>query len=236
MISPAVTPALTLSLAHKKIMKLAPEGYPFILGFGALTVLVSFFSPWAGAVPLIMTLFMLYFFRDPDRNIPEGDNVFVSPADGKVLVITNNPPVPPVLEEGEGDASCGEGGFVEISIFMSPLDVHVNRAPCDGIVKSVVHTPGKFIAAFKDEASLQNENIALLLDTKFGKVLSRQVAGSIARRAVCRLKPGDTVKKGERYGIIKFSSRLDLYLPKKTKIRVKPGDLVKAGETIVGEI
>ncbi len=211
-------------------MKLAPEGYPFIIFFSALTI-ISFFIAggiWIAFLPFILTLFMLYFFRDPERIIPEGDNIFVSPADGKVILIKNvdEDVIPPYLE----------GGFIEVSIFMSPLNVHVNRVPCDGIVESVVHTPGKFLSAFKHEASLQNENIAMLLNTKHGKVLVRQVSGFVARRAVCRVKPGDSLKKGERYGVIKFSSRLDIYLPKNTDIKVKLGDKVKAGETIIGTI
>ncbi len=206
-------------------MKLAPEGYPFVLGFLALTILVAFIVPWGVPVPLVLTLFMLFFFRDPERRVPKEGDIFVSPADGKVILIQN------VFEEKflKDDA-------VEISIFMSPLDVHVNRAPCDGSVEEVVHTPGKFFSAFKHEASLQNENIAMLLNTKYGRILVRQVAGSLARRAVCRVKPGDLLGKGERYGIIKFSSRLDLYLPKNTLIKVTLGDRVKAGETLIGEM
>jgi phosphatidylserine decarboxylase len=168
---------------------------------------------------------MAYFFRDPERAMPEGDNIFVSPADGKVILIQN-------VDEGE-HIKCGA---VKVSIFMSPLNVHVNRAPCDGVVESVVHTPGKFLSAFKHEASLENENIAMLLNTKYGKMLVRQVAGFVARRAVCRVKPGDTLKKGQRYGIIKFSSRLDVFLPKDADIKIKIGDKVKAGETVIGEI
>lgn len=213
--------------------KLAPEGFPFIFGFFGITVLVAIFSPWHAVVPLILTFFMVYFFRDPERDIPAGENVFVSPADGKVILISHNPPIPPLLR---GVSVVCEGDYIEVSIFMSPLDVHVNRAPCDGVVESVVHTPGKFLSAFKHEASVLNENIAMLLGTKHGKVLVRQVAGFLARRAVCRVKPGDSLKKGERYGIIKFSSRLDIYLPKETRIKVKLGDKVKAGETVIGEI
>jgi phosphatidylserine decarboxylase len=168
---------------------------------------------------------MLYFFRDPERIAPEGDNIFVSPADGKVIFIKN------VREDQHLKSDA-----IEVSIFMSPLNVHVNRAPCDGVVESVVHTSGKFLSAFKHEASLQNENIAMLLNTKHGKVLVRQVAGFVARRAVCRVKPGDALEKGQRYGIIKFSSRLDVYLPKDADIKVKLGDKVKAGETIIGII
>lgn len=207
------------------MIKFAPEGYPFIIGFLALTILAGVFSLWAALLPFVLTLFIAYFFRDPERKIPAGDNVFVSPADGKVILIQS------VSEEKflKSDA-------VEVSIFMSPLDVHVNRAPCDGTVESVVHTKGRFLSAFKHEASVQNENIAMLLDTKHGKVLARQVAGFLARRAVCRVKPGDYLRRGERYGIIKFSSRLDIYLPKGTDIKVKLGDKVKAGETVIGEM
>ncbi len=207
------------------MIKFAPEGYPFIAGFLGLTVLVALFSPWGALPPFVLMLFMAYFFRDPDRAIPEGENIFVAPADGKVIRIQK------VSEE-----RFVKGEVLEVSIFMSPLNVHVNRAPCDGRVESVVHTPGKFLSAFKHEASLHNENIAMLLNTKYGKVLVRQVAGFLARRAVCRVKPGDSLRKGGRYGIIKFSSRLDIYLPQNTQIRVKLGDRVKAGETVIGEM
>ena len=207
------------------MFKLAPEGFPFILGFAAVTVVAMIFAPLAAVIPFVLTLFMVYFFRDPEREIPVSENVFVSPADGKIILIQN------VREEKLLKADA-----MEVSIFMSPLNVHVNRAPCGGTVEAVVHTPGKFFSAFKHEASLQNENIAMLLDTKYGKVLVRQVAGFLARRAVCRVKPGEVLKKGERYGVIKFSSRVDLYLPKGARIRVKLGDVVKAGETIIGEM
>jgi phosphatidylserine decarboxylase len=119
---------------------------------------------------------------------------------------------------------------------MSPLDVHVNRAPSDGKVITVRHMPGKFMAAYKDDASLKNEHIDMVLETNYGKILVRQVAGFIARRAVCRVKAGDTVSRGERYGMIKFSSRLDVYLPKDIYVSVELGDTVKAGENIIAKI
>jgi phosphatidylserine decarboxylase len=208
------------------MFKLAPEGYPFIGFFGFVTVIAYIAGGLlASLLPFVLMLFMAYFFRDPERAIPKGDNIFVSPADGEVILIQN-------VDEGEHI----KGSTLQVSIFMSPLNVHVNRAPCDGVVGSVVHTPGKFLSAFKHEASLQNENIAMLLNTKYGRVLVRQVAGFVARRAVCRVKPGDTLKKGQRYGIIKFSSRLDVFLPKDVDIKIKTGDKVKAGETVIGEI
>ncbi len=218
------------------MFKFAAEGYPFIIFFSVITV-ISFMAGglWAAVLPFILTLFMLYFFRDPERIIPEQDNIFVSPADGKVIVLTNVyenqiPFLPSASKTGCGDE------YIKLSIFMSPLNVHVNRAPCDGTVESVVYTPGKFLSAFKPEASLQNENIAMILNTKHGRVLVCQVAGFVARRAVCRVAPGDTLKKGQRYGIIKFSSRLDVYMPKNTEIKVKLGDKVKAGGTIIGRL
>lgn len=176
-------------------------------------------------LPILLTFFMLFFFRDPERKAPAGENIFVSPADGRVILISK------VYE----DLYLKENA-TEVSIFMSPLDVHVNRAPCDGIVEKVVHTPGRFLSAFKHEASLQNENIAVLFNTRHGRILVRQVAGFLARRAVCRVRTGDALKTGERYGIIKFSSRLDVYLPEDTAIKVKLGDRVRAGETVIGEI
>ncbi len=216
------------------MIKFAPEGHPFITGFLVITIITAAFFPWAAIFPFVLTLFMAYFFRDPERVIPEGDNVFLSPADGKVILIQElrGEQIPSILPLQKG----GEGGFIGVSIFMSPLNVHVNRAPCDGVVESVVHTPGRFISAFKHEASLRNENIAMILDTKYGKVLVRQVAGFLARRAVCRVKTGDSLKKGERYGIIKFSSRLDIYLPGNAVIKVRLGERVKAGESLLGEI
>lgn len=205
-------------------MKPAPEGYPFIAIATALSIVFYVFGgPWAAAVPILLLLFVVYFFRDPERHIPDGKGIFVSPADGKVIRISRGREEKFLKDEA-----------VEISIFMSPLNVHVNRAPCDGLVESVVYTPGSFIAAFKPEASIRNENIAMLLKGDSGNVLLRQVAGSVARRVVCRARQGDYLEQGQRYGIIKFSSRLDIYLPAGTEIKVSLGDPVKAGETILG--
>jgi len=207
-------------------LRFAEEGYPFIGAFAVATAAALMAGPvWIAIFPLALTLFMAYFFRDPERAIPEGEGLFVSPADGKILVLQ----------------AVRESGFInnetlQISIFMSPLNVHVNRAPCDGAVEKVVHTNGRFLSAFKPEASVQNENIAMLMDTKYGKVLVRQIAGFLARRAVCRVEPGHDLKRGERYGVIKFSSRVDIFLPQATVPKVKLGDRVAAGETILGYI
>ncbi len=170
----------------------------------------------------MVTVFMLFFFRDPDRDIPVGEGFFVSPADGKVILITD------VYEKDHLKSETKE-----ISIFMSPLDVHINRAPCNGKVIAVKYSPGRFFAAYKDDASMRNENIAMVLEGGKGDILVRQVAGFLARRAVCRVKVGDILRRGDRYGMIKFSSRVDLYLPKNVRVSVKLGDKVKAGKTII---
>lgn len=223
------------------MIKLAPEGYPFILVSLIGTVVASIFLLWtwrtgsSGAVfffskivflsLFITTLFMAFFFRDPEREVPLEKGLFVSPADGKVILVKD-------VFEKEFLKSAAK----EISIFMSPLDVHVNRAPCDGKVKAVRYSPGKYMAAYKDEASIRNENIVMLLEGEQGRVLVRQVAGFVARRAVCRANVGDTLARGERYGIIKFSSRLDVYLPADVRILVKNGDKVLAGETVIAAV
>ena len=220
------------------MIRFAPEGYPFIFGSllfsgiaavllwwvlkNATSTLVISLTLLLWGLSFILTFFMAFFFRDPDRIIPGGAGLFVSPADGKVIGIKD------IAEKTYLDADAKE-----ISIFMSPLDVHVNRAPCDGKVITVQYSPGKYMAAYKDDASLKNENFVMVLDSGEGKVLVRQVAGFVARRAVCRAKEGDVLKRGEKYGIIKFSSRLDVYLPKDAEIKVKLGDRVKAGEDVI---
>lgn len=222
-------------------MKIAPEGYPFIFVSLAIMLLsavaafylhkitdktyLSYFLSVITIISFITSLFMFYFFRDPERNIPIGEGLFVSPADGKIILIKD------VYEK-----EFIKSNVKEISIFMSPLNVHVNRAPCDGKVVEVKYSPGKYMAAYKNDASLKNENIAMLLEGNQGRVLVRQVAGFIARRAVCRVKPGDMLNRGERYGIIKFSSRLDVFLPKDAEIKVKIGDNVKAGESVIAKV
>ena len=207
-------------------MKFAPEGYPFIIFFGLVTIAAAFLGgTFFASLPLILTVFMLYFFRDPERLIPDDENVFVSPADGKVILIRD-----------VHEPKYLRADVKEISIFMSPMNVHVNRVPCDGRVKTVKHNEGGFCAAYKDEASVCNENIEMVLETEYGDVLVRQVAGFVARRAVCRKKEGDVLTRGERYGVIKFSSRVDMYIPGNANMRVKLGDVVKAGETIIGEV
>jgi len=204
-------------------MKFAPEGWPFILGSIALTVAVFVLGGRSVTiVPLILTLFMCYFFRDPDRTVPVDPEVFIAPADGTIIVIDD------VFEP-----EYMKKNAKKISIFMSPFNVHVNRSPSDGKVSKVVHRKGKFKAAYSDDAAEINENTSMLLETSHGPVLVRQIAGFIARRIVCRVKEGAELKQGERYGMIKFSSRVDIFLPEDVKVEVSLDDKVRAGETVL---
>jgi phosphatidylserine decarboxylase len=204
------------------MIRIAPEGFPFIGMFFILTVAAALaMGPGWTAIPFVLTLFMLYFFRDPDRAVPEAGG-FLSPADGKVIAINN-----------EYEAEFLKCETLKISIFMSPFNVHVNRAPCDAKVLDVRHRPGSFRAAYREEASGMNESTAMLLECLDGPVLVRQVAGFLARRTVCRVGPGESLKRGQRFGMIKFSSRLDVYLPRDSETRVGINDAVRAGETVL---
>jgi phosphatidylserine decarboxylase len=205
------------------MIKIAPEGWPFIMVSAALTLIVFILTKnWYAALPAVLVLFMLFFFRDPDRTIPQDDNIFVSPADGKVIVIKD-------VEE----PLYLKKKVKQISIFMSPFNVHVNRSPVKGTVTDVIRTKGGFKAAFKDEAALKNENTVMLLNTEYGTIMVRQVAGFIARRIVCRARPGDELERGQRYGIIKFSSRVDIFLPEDVETSVSLNEMIKAGETVI---
>jgi phosphatidylserine decarboxylase len=207
-------------------MRIAPEGYGFI-GVAAAATLVA----WLAGVGLVVlvglaaTVFFVTFFRDPDRHTPPGPQLVTAPADGKVVAVVDD-----VREERFLKRACRR-----VSIFMSPLDVHVNRIPVDGRVVEVVHRPGRFHAAFLGKASELNEQTAVLIqDGRGERVLCVQIAGQLVRRIVCRLRPGDAVRRGERYGLIMFGSRLDLYLPPAVEVSVKVGDRVAAGVSVIG--
>jgi len=189
-----------------------------------LTAALWYFGAhYAAIFFLLLTAFVVWFFRNPERDIPSDENSIVSPADGKVIVIGR------VFDDRflKTDA-------LKISIFMNVFNVHVNRIPTSGKVLGVFYNPGKFFSADKDKASLENEQNALLIEAKNGKkFVVNQIAGLIARRIVCYAKPGDSIEKGRRFGMIRFGSRLDVYLPTDCKIDVNVGDKVKAGSSIL---
>ena len=205
-------------------MKIAREGYPLISAAAALTVLAFVLggNP-AGFVLVVVTLGVTAFFRDPDRVIPAGEGLIVSPADGRVVSVVS-------LEPDSNSATTA----TRISIFLSPLDVHINRVPVTGNVEDVTYQRGKFMAAYKDEASSRNEqNAVKLADDRGRRLQVVQVAGVVARRIVSRVYPGQRVQRGERFGLIMFGSRTDTYLPSDCKIEVAEGQRVKGGETIL---
>jgi phosphatidylserine decarboxylase len=174
---------------------------------------------------LLLFLFTLNFFRDPNRTTPDKDNIVVSPADGKVLF---------VKEVTDNKYIMGKAR--QVSIFMSPMNVHVNRIPITGKVEYLKYIHGKYIAAFEDKASELNERSEFGINSRYGKVFFTQVAGFVARRIVYELKPGDSVKAGERFGMIKFGSRVDVIVPAEWNVKVNKNDNVTAGETILFEI
>ncbi len=204
---------------------IAREGYPFIfasafstavLALLGLTALTLFF--------LALTFFICFFFRDPDRITPRDSGAIVSPADGKVIFVSEVETTP-----------FDDQKMLKISIFMSIFNVHVNRIPFDGKIEDIIYHPGKFFSANLDKASKENEHNAIKIQT--GDERSYwvvQIAGLIARRIICKIGKGDKASKGDRFGLICFGSRLDVYLPTDTKIEVAEGKIVKAGETILG--
>jgi len=199
----------------------AAEGWPFIFPPVALACILAGVGWWAGAgVFAALALAFLGFFRDPERTPPGVPDAVLAPADGKVMAIAD-------VDEGS------MGPAVRMSIFLSLLDVHINRNPVTGLVRGVEYTAGKFRAAYKPEASEVNERCTVVLEGERARIAVRQIAGVLARRIVCRVRSGDTVRAGERYGLIRFGSRTDLFVPRGAELRVRVGERVKGGESIM---
>ena len=211
-------------------MRIHREGYPFIAIFAGVNLLAFLLAAWLGWLLLPVTLWCVAFFRDPERTPPAGSGLIICPADGKLLPIVEA--VPPA-ELGMGDASRPR-----LSIFMNVFNVHVNRNPISGSVVALAYRPGKFFNASFDKASIHNERMSIRLrpegestDTKDLAVV--QIAGLVARRIVCDLVQGEGVRRGERFGIIRFGSRVDVFLPPGTEILVQAGITTRAGETVL---
>ena len=211
-------------MKHDSII--AHEGYPFIIFSLVVTVFVAILGRncWLIILFTLITSFIIWFFRNPERSFQEEGKVLISPADGKVIKIEN--------VEVNGTIS---GRFKKISIFMNVFSVHVNRAPYSGKVEAINYHEGKFLSANLDKASQDNERNEVMIRTEDGRsVWMVQIAGLIARRIVCWVSVGTTIKKGERFGLIRFGSRVDVYLPEDSIISVKLKDKVKAGQTSLG--
>jgi phosphatidylserine decarboxylase len=211
-----------------------PEGRKYVVGVGAVTLFAFLLhGELLGWLVLGLTLWVAAFFRDPVRTTPRGDKLIVSPADGLITMIAKVPP-PPELRGPEGLA---DGEYTRVSIFMSVFDVHINRAPISGRVKRIAYVPGKFINADLDKASEDNERQHLLIEGSDGsRVGFTQIAGLVARRILSFVREGDMVDAGQRVGLIRFGSRVDVYLPAGTGPRVLLGQRSIAGETVLGEI
>ncbi len=206
------------------------DGWRFIGIFAALTFVGALTGlAWVFWPLLLVTLWSIYFFRDPPRGVPQEDGLLIAPADGLVQMVV--PAVPP--------AELGLGGdpLVRVSIFLSVFDVHINRAPCAGTIDVVAYRPGKFLNASDDKASDDNERMAIALNRPDGSRIGFvQIAGWVARRIICYVKPGQNVVAGERFGHIRFGSRTDLYLPAGARLLVSPGQRMIGGETVMAEL
>jgi phosphatidylserine decarboxylase len=195
------------------------EGFPFVIVPAILALIFGFLQLWILAAAFVaLALFMAYFFRDPYRTIPDDENIIVSAADGRVTRV-----------------DTVEGGKL-VSVFLSPLDVHINRAPISGKITKVDYVKGKKIPATSDQASLVNERNSITITGEKLTVVCTQIAGILARRIVCWNKEGDELEIGQKYGLIKFSSRTDLLMPMEVEVRVSVGDRVVGGETIIARL
>lgn len=207
-------------------MSIDKAGWPFIAGAlvpGAGLLAAGhpqLAAPWA-----VLAAFMAYFFRDPDRDVPGGADVVVAPADGRVMVA--GPAQPGVAPPGE---------WLQVSIFLSPLDVHVNRIPVGGVVRRVDRRPGRFLAAYRPESARENARTELWIDTGREPVVVRQVVGVLARRLVCRVGEGAVVRTGERFGLMKFGSRMDVFLPLSATLAIREGERTRGGETVIARL
>ena len=197
--------------------------YPFIAGsLGAAIVGAILVSAWVSLPFLLLTGFFLFFFRDPDRRVTATGDVVLSPADGRVLVA--GPAVPTAAPPGD---------WLQISIFLSPMNVHVNRIPVSGRVTKVSYTPGTFLPAYAYDAASSNERSEIWIEHQGRSIVARQIVGALARRVVCRLEAGADVQAGDRYGVMKFGSRMDIFLPTTAEITVSVGATVRAVESVI---
>ena len=225
-----VEPALPMSLVDSIKSAFVPihrEGYPFIAAFGIATLVFALLWQPLFWIGLILTAWCTYFFRDPQRVTPVDDSLVVSPADGIVSAV--GPAIPP------RELGLGSDEMLRISVFMNVFSCHVNRSPVRGRITRVEHRPGKFLNAELDKASEENERNGLVIDSPHGNVAVVQVAGLVARRIVCWVDEGSSITIGERIGLIRFGSRVDVYLPQGARPRVALGQTSVAGESVLAD-
>lgn len=206
-------------------LPLAREGWPFIIAAAVIGGAAYWWHPLAAVPFALLLLFFAWFFRDPERAVPAGSDTFVSPADGKVMSVRT------VHEPRFLDSEA-----TLVTIFLNVTDVHVNRMPAAGTVQYLEYVPGKYVVAFADKAAEINERNYIGIETPTGRVLLCQIAGFVARRIVCWRRPGDMMDKGERFGLIKFGSCVQVWLPPGTTATVQPGQRVSAGTSVIGSV
>lgn len=206
------------------------EGYKFIMIFALATIIIALMSSKLGLIGLVLTLWCIFFFRDPERVIPTEENAIVSPADGVVTLIENGVSAP-------DDLNLGDQKFNKMSVFLNVFNVHVNRVPVAGKIIQTNYKPGKFLSANDSNASTENERNSIVIQTVDGtKIVCVQVAGLVARRIISDAKEGQEFKTGDRYGIIRFGSRTDLYFPENVEIKAIVGQTMIGGETIIAKL
>jgi len=217
-----------------------PEGRKYGVIAVAVSLVFLLLLDWeiVGWPLILLSIGVFAFFRDPERVVPQGDESIISPADGLVSMITEvEPPIELIVDDGLGSPGLEPGPVTRISIFMSVFDVHINRAPIGGAVRRLVYIPGKYLNADLDKASEENERQHILIERTDGTAIGfTQIAGLVARRIIPFVHPGGTVAKGQRVGLIRFGSRVDVYLPKGTSPQVLMGQRVIAGETVLATI
>jgi len=212
-------------------LRLDPAGLPFVGGALALAVVSGAAIGWMLAVPFAaLGLFFAFFFRDPERTVPDAGHQVLAPADGRVLVAGA---VQPGAAPAAATTPGGSGPWQQISIFLSPMNVHINRIPVSGRITRVNYQPGRFLPAYHNDAAAANERSEIWIDHHGETVVARQIVGILARRVVCRVQPGAEVRAGDRYGIMKFGSRMDIFVPSTARVTVKVGETVRGGETII---
>jgi phosphatidylserine decarboxylase len=212
---------------RRQIVPIHPDGYLFVAIFAAVTLVLFFIFAPLGWIGLVLTLWCAYFFRDPPRLTPLDADLVIAPADGMVASVGSAVPPP--------ELGLGPEALPRVSIFMSVFDGHVNRAPVAGRISKIVYRPGLFINADLDKASEDNERNALIIDTPKGRVGVVQIAGLVARRIVCFVAVGENIGAGERFGLIRFGSRVDVYLPHAARLLVEAGSRAVGGETIIAD-
>ncbi|WP_417597234.1 phosphatidylserine decarboxylase [Pararhodobacter oceanensis] len=220
---------MSASMLSTVIKPVHREGYPFIAVFAGVTLVLFLIWQPLGWIGVVLTVWCYYFFRDPDRFTPQREGLLVSPADGVISLI--EPAVPPA-ELGMGDSA-----LTRVSVFMNVFNCHVNRTPIAGRISAVSYRPGKFLNASLDKASVDNERNSVAVEMADGrKIAVVQIAGLVARRIVCEVKSGDDLATGERFGMIRFGSRLDVYLPEGVNPLVALGQTMVAGETVLADL